>query len=386
MDRDAKELLERYRAGQCTKEEIMLLQKWFHDFEQDPDSRLSEFDLSAAEERFKQRISKHLDAGRSRRISFRPAIAAAAMLAVGILAGIYFYQSKRDTTLSNYVQNDVDPGTNVAVLTLGNGKQIALSGEDESTLVDESGLMILKDAEGRLVYKVAADADQLSRKIEYNTIETPKGGQYHVQLADGTNVWLNAASSLTFPSSFVGTSERRVEMTGEAYFEVVKDPDKPFIVHGDKQDIEVLGTSFNISNYSNDSFVKTSLLSGSVKITPIDKGNQQRTEGVVIRPGQQSVLTERSITVNEVDILEVIDWKNGDFVFNKEPLGGLMNKIARWYNVEIIYDAGLDTSQTFTGQVSRNKKLSAILYALESTNLVHFEITGNRVLVKQRQY
>lgn len=305
---------------------------------------------------------------------------AAACLAL-IVAGVasIFYKNSPTLNFSDLssinAEKDIPPGGNKAILTLADGKTIVLNEVADGELAKAGGMLIRKTGNGQLIYEVTA-GQSTAAGYTYNTISTPKGGTYQVILPDGTKVWLNAASSLKFPTSFTAMKERKIELSGEAYFEVTKDVKHPFIVHTDKQEIEVLGTHFNISSYADESFLKTTLFEGSVKVSNLEKTGSLP---VVLKPGQQSILAKGEIKVGQVDIDEVLAWKNGLFVFNDEPLEHIMKKVSRWYDVEVVYEPGLDKNKRFGGSVSRFDKVSKVLRQLELTGGVHFKVEEGRI-------
>jgi len=212
--------------------------------------------------------------------------------------------------------------------------------------------------------------------VAFNTISTPVGGQYTVVLPDGSKVWLNAASSLKFPTAFTGT-ERRVELTGEGYFEVAKNKHMPFKVNFNREEVEVLGTHFNISAYPDEAVTRTTLLEGSVRIS---KNNIKK----ILVPGQQAISSMQTggFNIAEVNTDEAIAWKNGLFLFHNENIRSIMKKIARWYNVDVNYQ-GSFTNQEYGGRISQSKNLSEILKNLELTGTIHFKIEGRRVTVME---
>lgn len=304
------------------------------------------------------------------------AVAVSLLLVVGF--GGYFYSQKAvrmaDLTATN---TDVAPGKNKATLTLANGKKIVLSDAVKGELAEENGISITKTQDGQIVYRVANGA-LASDQLKYNTLTTARGEQYQVILPDGTKVWLNAASSLKFPSTFAKVSQRKVELTGEAYFEVAKDKTHPFKVASSGQEVEVLGTHFNINSYEDDPTIKTTLLEGSIRVIA-DKIVGKK--GVIIKPGEQTRLTAKGIEIVQIDVEQAIDWKNGDFSFQQESLTQLMKRVSRWYNMNVEYQKDVDKEQTFTGQVSRSKHLSELLKNLESIGNVRFKIEGDKITV-----
>ncbi|WP_448634930.1 FecR family protein [Pedobacter panaciterrae] len=242
-------------------------------------------------------------------------------------------------------------------------------------------MVINKTADGQLVYTVSDSDPQGKNGAQlFNTIETPNGGKYQVNLPDGTRVWLNAASLLRYPTKFSG-SKRVVELTGEGYFEVAKLPGKiPFIVKSEGQEVEVLGTHFNINSYEDEGPIKTTLLEGSVRVIRSKSSWNAPDNNVLLRPGEQSELGEQKINVKEVNTESILAWKDGDFVFDGDDLKSIMRKVARWYDVEVIYKGEFDDVK-FGGLISRSKNISSVLGIMESTGKIHFVIEGNRITV-----
>ncbi len=310
-------------------------------------------------------------------LRFRPmhwAAAAVAVLAIGI--GGYYLSSmpaklQGDTVLTAAQKGEyILPGGNKAVLTLSDGSHIELDEMANGEIAKESGVKITKTADGRLLYTVREGLAHV--KPAFNTISTPKGGQYQIALPDGTMVWLNAASSLKFPSSFTG-NDRLVSLTGEAYFEVAKDKKKPFKVQTEQQEVEVLGTHFNINAYDDEGVVKTTLIEGSVKVKlPSNKS-------ALLKPGEQS-LVSNDIKVNQVDANSAIDWKQGLFWFNDESIYSIMRQFSRWYNIEVEYRGDVRNVR-FGGQVSRMKNLAQVLRIMELTKSIQFRVEGNKIIV-----
>lgn len=298
----------------------------------------------------------------SKRSGYRSWLAVAAVLLVMLTAGLIFFNSGHlpnsvKTNTANH-KPDILPGGNKAILTLPNGKQI-----------------VLKAANGILLYKTSSLAGNFNTGEElFNTISTPRGGQYQVVLPDGTHVWLNAASSLKFPASFKG-KKRLVTLSGEAYFEVAKNKKMPFVVHAENQEVEVLGTHFNINSYTDELATKTTLLEGSVKV--IAQGNQK-----VLTPGEQAQINRntKAIKVMQVSIEDAIAWKNGYFVFNDEKLESIMHRVSRWYDIDYEFK-GQQGDLSFLGIVERSKNISSLLKVLESTGNVHFKIEGRKIIV-----
>lgn len=324
------------------------------------------------------RVFNKLDLGtrtsarKSRRLYWKIAAAAVAVITCAVGLFSYVLQPQEMNIEANEMVNDAAPGGNRATLTLSDGRAIFLDEADEGAIAEENGFSIRKTADGQLQYELIA---QNSKKEAMNTISTPQGGQYQIILPDGTTVWLNASSSLTYPTAFHG-QERRVTLTGEGYFEVRSHQgSKPFIVESANQRVEVLGTHFNVNAYPNEISVNTTLLEGSVKIVA-------GQETVFIMPGEQSQVGEGGILIAGVDVESAVDWKNGDFIFVDEDLTSIMRKVARWYDVEVVYEKNM-TIETYTGRISRQKNLSEVLRILELSGGLHFKIENKTLYLSQ---
>lgn len=282
--------------------------------------------------------------------------AVAAVLA--LISAVLFYDNGRrsfDNLEQQIAAAQIKPGKNQAVLTLANGNKIQLN-----------------NVNGKPVYivpEVSAGA-----ATAYNTIEAPAGGQWQVVLPDGTHVWLNALSSITFPTAFIGP-ERKVKIDGEVYFEVVHNKALPFRVQSAGQTVEVLGTKFNIMAYHDETQAKTTLLEGAVKISA-DK------EEKILKPGEQAMVMNGGVKIETgVDLENVIAWKNGDFIFKGEDFKTTMRKIARWYNVEISYDPSVPDDIELAGWISRGSQLSMVLKRIEQVGKIQFKVEGRRITV-----
>ncbi|KAA9037768.1 DUF4974 domain-containing protein [Ginsengibacter hankyongi] len=276
--------------------------------------------------------------------------------------------------INNTKGNIIKPGGSKATLTLSDGTKIVLDSTGNGLLTKQGGASVIKRANGKLQYL----RDQsVTSEVVYNTMSTPVGGMYEVVLPDGSNVWLNSGSSITYPTSF-SRNERRVQMTGEAYFEVAHDRTRPFHVSVNNMDVEVLGTHFNINSYDNEPSIKTTLLEGKVKVS---KGNAT----VLIIPGQQAVTAklsnDLSINKNGVDLDQVVAWKNGKFVFIDDDIKSIMRQIERWYGVSVTYNTNV-TNEEFIGVISRSVNITQILGMLEKTGSVKFTIQDRNIIVQ----
>ncbi|WP_119080044.1 FecR family protein [Chitinophaga alhagiae] len=302
------------------------------------------------------------------------AAAAAVLFAVAFSVWLGNTPASRQPMAGPVLPGDVPPGGNMATLTLGNGKTVQLSSARSGVVINTAGLTYNDGS--------AVDAPAGSGGPENLVATTPRGGTYQIILPDGSKVWLNAASSLKFPSTFKDQPIRTVELSGEAYFEIARVKQTggkgmvPFIVSSNGQQVEVLGTQFNVSGYPEDGQIRTTLVEGSVRI------NGGKGQPVLLQPGQQAVWTNGAVAVRQANIEEAVAWKNGYFMFNDEPLGSIMQKLSRWYNIDPVFEDDL-TRHTFFGMVSKSKPISAVLNIMETTGGVHFKIEGRKVIVKK---
>lgn len=381
---DAQEtrlFLEHLQSGKDEAAVIALIEEYL-------DSPVSETDLAGPEvlaslDRSFIAVQNRInDIPKKRRLFSFPRIAAAAAILLVSAAALFLYiaYSTSEVKNSSTYANDVAPGKNGATLTLANGKQIRLSDALEGELAREAGVTISKTADGQIVYHIQSQDQQVANNI--NTLSTQKGETYMVILPDQSKVWLNAASTLKYPSKFSG-KERLIQLNGEAYFEVAKAKiphsreTLPFRVLTASQTVEVLGTHFNINAYADQSDTRTTLLEGSVRIA----SQSAKDKGVMLVPGQQSVLKESDrIRVTKVNLNKAIAWKNGKFIFDNESIEDIMQELSRWYDVEISYQGDV-SNRIFTGSMSRKMGLAAILAKISYTEAVHFKIEGRRVTV-----
>jgi transmembrane sensor len=312
--------------------------------------------------------------------------AAAVLLLVGA-GGWLFYMNRtgeqKGTAGRQAKWPLIAPGGNKAILTLADGSSVVLDSAAEGLVSRQGSTKVIKPGSGRLTYDVdgtgaAGTAGGVTAgTVGYNTITTPRGGEYRIVLPDGSKVWLNAASSLHFPTAFPGRS-REVEITGEAYFEIAKNADKPFSVKVNGMSVEVLGTRFNINAYGDEPEIRTSLLDGSVRVR---KGQS----ALVVKPGEQARVpgdkeNEGAIQlVKDADLNEAVAWKNGFFSFNGADIATIMRQAGRWYGVDIVYKDKLQ--EKFVAEIPRDVPLSRLLMLLEGTRQVHFSIEGKTVTV-----
>ncbi|MET1056622.1 MAG: FecR domain-containing protein [Pedobacter sp.] len=382
-----RDLYERFLLGKCNATELKQLIDWFGTEEYAVLQELiqqklnNETAISPPKEEYNERYDRILSHIKSE-ISIQPKTGSvswwkvAAVVFVTLAAGLsgYYYMAApaKKPVLANVKKKaDVKPGSSKAFLVLAGGQKVVLANLSSGPIQALSGEQIRKTADGEIIYGPASRHS--GKPAEYNTLQTPKGGQYRVILSDGTKVWLNAASSLRYAASFGNLKERKVELTGEAYFEVAKDRIHPFIVQTDDQQIRVLGTHFNVNAYHDEGGSRTTLLEGSIRAKT---GNTS----AIVAPGQQVLSHHHQLKIAKADTELATAWKNNQFMFEGTPLKVLMKNLARWYNVEIIYAANTPEI-SFNGSVSKFENISVILNILESTRKVHFKVEGRTIYV-----
>lgn len=301
------------------------------------------------------------------RISWLRLATAVCITAVMGISGFLVYKNYVHHDQPVAVQMPLAPGGNKAVLTLGNGKVITLDSIADGQIAGENG--VVKQNNGKLAYLTDP-----TEAITIHTLTIPRGGQYQLQLSDGTQVWLNSASYIKYPTSFQG-KERSVEISGEAYLSVAKNATQPFIVVSKGQRIQVLGTAFNLMAYPDEAATKTTLISGVIKVT-------QAGAAKILKPGEQATVANRAagITITTPELDDVLAWKEGKFRFYNTDIATIMRQVARWYDVEVIYQGQLPEEE-FYGTIPKSENASQILDVLELTHKVHFEIKGKKIIV-----
>lgn len=305
-------------------------------------------------------------------------VAAAVIFLVGAFPVYRFVIQQPSTTTPiakrPIVKDDVAPGGNKAILTLADGSTIILDNAANGDLTSQGNTKVIK-LDGQLAYAT----DGATTEVVYNTISTPRGGQYQIILADGSKVWLNAASTLRYPTSFIG-KERKVELTGEGYFEVAKNAAMPFKVNVDgKGEVEVLGTHFNINSYSEEEFVKTTLVEGKVKVA------YAGTEAM-LSPNQQAIFSKRNNSLSidkDADVNKAIAWKNGFFDFDNYDIASIMRQLSRWYDVDVQF-VGNISAQFYSGSIPTQVNISQVLYMLEQAGGTEFKVKGKTVEVRTK--
>jgi transmembrane sensor len=385
-----KELVDRYNAGQATAREKAFIEAYYAGFEVRPDiidelspSEQLKFEellyqdilsaaVSADPSYPKQKITPDTEYTRPiHRVHFRRRWGSAAAVIVLLGAGAYLWavSKKAEQPLANgnkASQTDIQPGTNKAILRLADGTVIALDSAANGQLAQQSGSNLIKRG-GQVIYENADHLHKNGKTVGSNTLSTPNGGQYQITLPDGTRVWLNASSSITFPTAFAG-AERAVKIKGEIYFEVAKNKQKPFVIDIDgNSSVEVLGTSFNINSYADEGTIKTTLLEGSIKVIKEDRE-------VVLSPGQQAATAivrasdQPLKVINNPDVEQALAWKNGIFNFNGSNFNSVARQLERWYDIKIKYEAAVP-HVIFKGEMNRGVKLSTVLEWFSDLNI-----------------
>lgn len=395
-----KELIERYQQGKCSDKDLQQLRTLLRE-EENPElleevyDMLSETSVDDALFQHKEGIYQQiLDDHRIRQYpakelqSARPlwwknpwiGVAAAILLVIVsfLFDNLSIFDTTENTSSDDLVQRAIMPGGDRALIILDDGSEVNLEDIMGDTVIVQNGFSIVKDKEGTIYYRY--DAQAMANSTIRNTIVTPKGGQYHLVLPDGTGVWLNAESKLRYPVYFE-SDKRAVELEGEGYFEVAKQERNgkrvPFVVKTGEQQLEVLGTTFNIQAYGED--IKTTLVEGKVRLSL-----EEKSSDIVLQANDQATLNNQTqqFSVRKVDPIYATAWKNGNFAFRKASIKEVMESIARWYDVEIVYNTAVENSQ-FTGTISRFEQIDALLQLIELTGSVHFSIEGRRVIVKE---
>ena len=368
MYEQAKDVIRRYYDGQATEEECIIVERWFHELNQEKISALSEDELFGMSDQ----IWDQLKPGNEVRVRrLWPQLAAACLLLFALSFGAYFLVSDKSGNKQNLHASLIHPGSNKAFLTLQDGRKVSLNDSKLGTVVKGADMLVTQSERGKLSYEVK---DNKANAGEFNTLNTPKGGQYAVTLSDGTKVYLNAASSVRFPVTFHG-KYRQVELTGEAYFEVKHDAARPFRVVSGNQVVEVLGTHFDVKSYQDEQSINTSLIEGSVRVRLGDAS-------ILLKPGQQAANIGGELTLTKVPAQNAIAWKDGFFRFKNDRIADIMKTLARWYDIDVDFHDRIG-EERFSGQISRNKNIGDVLDVLEQTQLIHFEISGRRVIVKK---
>ncbi len=371
------ELYEKLLAGKCTAEEKNLIESYKDDFDWSEKPWGEEMgDKDEIRQAIYGKLQRDLQPKKKSAIRYVFRVAAAALiLGLALTTTLYIIRQQRNTSgkeVSRGVSKPViGPGTNKAILKLSNGATIELDSTHSGVFAKDEGVEIVQTAEGQIAYN---KNQKRSSASTINTLTTPFGGQYQLRLEDGTGVWLNAASSISFPTAFSGT-ERKVEVSGEVYFEVQHNPSKPFKVNFNGNTITVMGTHFNVMAYEDEELNRVTLLEGSVNLS--NASSQSK-----LIPGQQAVVDRRtsSIEKRKVNVEEAVAWKKGFFFFENENIESIMRKLSRWYNTTTDYQGDMKGKE-FSGTVSRFENISEVLDLLEETGTIHYKINERMITI-----
>lgn len=385
-------ILEKYFSGTATAAEVEFLEDWILKNQQEYSEAVKVYfltmeskqhlDTEEAYQKFLEKINEvKVVSIEKRKLGYR--ILKYAALVVGVTLGSFLlYQNlnKQDLTSSKTAYDK-------ATLVLADGTEVVLEEHQGEVLESEEGVKIVNKNKILKCSAIAAAVNEDPAKVAYNTLHVPVGEIYQVELPDGSKVWMNSATSLRFPTKFVG-NQRVVTIDGEAYFEIEKDKHKPFVVKTAKAEVMVLGTHFNVSAYGEDDFFATTLIEGSVQLTAA----AQESEKVILKPGQKGSLAKANnsaIAVNEVDVYQEIAWKDGKFYFEKEKLGTIISKLSRWYDVDFALENQSLANYTFTGVVQKDKPVEYLMDIISKTSKVDYEVVKkgkvNRKLIKIRK-
>lgn len=382
-----QQLAKKWQEGTITPEEKREFEEWY-------DTQDNAYELHTAEdkEETEQRIFEAIlakgnivPAEQEPRIIkttwTKVAVAASIVLALGLAT--FFITHKPQPTQEQVAQNhDIKPGTNQATLTLANGQKITLDKTLNGKIAQQGNSTITVNRGSNITYQnqnaANTNTPTTKQEIAYNTLSTARGQQspYPLILSDGTKVWLNAASSITFPTAF-NTNERKVTITGEAYVEVTHNAKQPFKVTVGNQTIEDIGTEFNINAYSDEPTIKTTLISGSIKVI----NNNTNKTSVTLKPGQQAINDNQNIKIQTVDLDGITAWKNNFFLFDDNNIEAIMRQIARWYDVDIKYETDAPKTRMLTGTITRYTNVSSVLRKIEITGTAHFKVNGKQIIV-----
>ena len=376
------ELAEKWLKGTITQEEMNEFSEWYDNLDYEVLNIPEGF--AGSEEELHNRMLLAIKKRRKEplrnvyltRTSFVKLTVAAALIIASTLSVLYIKTKDASQEENNSItgvskRDTILPGRNKAILILGDGSEVLLDTVTSGAIAENVDARVVKLDDGELSYSVLAD---INAPVSFNTLSTPRGGQYAITLVDGTRVWLNSSSSLRFPTSF-RDPERTVELSGEAYFEVAQNREKPFTVKVNDVAVKALGTHFNIMAYKDEATINTTLMEGSVAVS-------KWKETVRLNPGQQAQISENGKIgiVKNADIEQAIAWKNGFFNFSGSDIETTMRQIARWYNIEVIYESKI--TEHFNGTILRNASIERVLRMLEFTGVVSFEMQGRKIFVR----
>lgn len=376
-----KELLKKYYRGECAAWEEQLVEDWFKHLEATGDANMDGEEKKMFGKVIKSRIWEQIEKKNyepkvhrifEKRLIWWAAAVAVVLLGVTVIYHVFHNEDSVERMVAFDMPNDIRaPQSSRAMISFSNGHHVYLDSTANGSLLVQDGVKVIKLADGQIAYQHVAG--NIPKSVESNTLTNPNGSRViNMTLSDGSRIWLNAGSSLTFPIAFIG-EDRRVSITGEAFFEVAPNPSKPFIVQKDAVSIRVLGTHFNVNSFNDDGGgLEITLLEGSVKV---DNGKSTN----MLKPGQQAQVGNAVNVVKKVDVDAVVAWKNGYFHFENASLGNVMRQIARWYDLRVVYEGDIKP-RAFVGEIQRDLGLSEVLTILEQ-NKIHFRIVEKTLFV-----
>jgi transmembrane sensor len=372
-------LIGKYLSGVATQEEIAVVEQWYENLK-GKEAEGDEQHFLGIKDEIRQQLFTHIQTPKVKPM-YSYLKWAAAVLVIGLTVTFYTYNRMNTDAPSESAKNainDAPPGGDRATLTLADGSKVLLDNQKQGQLANQGAVQVSKTEEGMVTY--SANLESLPKQITYNILSTPRGGKYKIELSDGTKVWLNAATTFKYPTTFAGKN-RKVELSGEAYFEVAKNVNMPFIVvsaNGGEQTLEVLGTHFNVNAYADESKISTTLLEGSVKIATGQKS-------IILKPGQQSAINNTAKNqeikiIDDANVEEATAWKNDFFQFENADIQTILKQISRWYDVDIVYE-NTPPDGHYKGKVSRSLSAANALKILNYSGM-NFRIEGKKIIVK----
>ncbi|PKQ63263.1 hypothetical protein BZG01_16205 [Labilibaculum manganireducens] len=342
--------------------------------------RLPQANVERAFEKYLGKMQQSRTALRMRLIKKAMPYAASVLLMLGLFS-VMMYLGNSDSGIAKQEQwlAAIEPGSQKAELILDDGEVLNLEEKKEKDEIKEKDGTVISNTGSALVYDVSAKTD--NQKITYNSLVVPRGGEYQLQLEDGTKVWVNSETRLRYPTQFAD-NKRMVLLEGEAYFEVSKDKNRPFIVKTQGVDVRVLGTHFNISSYADEDAIRTTLVEGSVSVMD----NKNPDENLLLSPGHQAVFSKKSgdLENKKVNVDLYTSWKDGKFVFQESSLTDIMNRVSRWYDVKVFYQNKEAGDLNFTGTLKRYESLDRLLGMIEKTNEVKFLFKDKTIIVQRK--
>lgn len=387
LDDRLTEMIKRYCEGEASSKEIEFIDQYYEGFRDLPEilkgkskDEIAELDSDMFQNILKKTQRNSRQKGRFFEMkTWYKITAAASILFILSLAFFLTQPSTKQNTEEVAVKNrdsDLSPGGNKAILTLSDGTEIILDSMSAGILSTQGDANVIKLDDGQLAYNLSEKKED--REIVFNTVSTPRGGQYQLVLSDGTKVWLNAASSLRFPASFNG-QDRKVELTGEGYFEVAANKNKPFKVFSNNMEVTALGTQFNINTYTDESAMTTTLLEGSVRVDYDQKS-------ILLVPGEQALIGDKGsgiVVSKDSDLNATIAWKKGIFHFAQADIRTIMRELSRWYDMEVVFEDKVPDTK-FDGKIYRNVNASEVFRILEAGG-IEFTIIGKKVIVQNNK-